>query len=64
MDRCPITKGNCGGDACAFWLTLDDFTGCPLELADRSIQNLKMNTILPAALKLDGLVKKFLKGSG
>lgn len=64
MDICPITKGKCGGSDCALWVTLDDFAGCPFELADRAIQDLKKNTLLPAALKLDGLVAKYLRGGG
>lgn len=61
MEKCPINQQPCGGDQCVLWLKLDDFEGCPLDLADKAIQDFKTNTILPAAIKLDGLVKRALK---
>ncbi len=63
METCPLTSQKCDDEsACPLVIKLDDFTGCPFDLADKAIQDFKLNTLLPAALKLDGLVKKYLTG--
>lgn len=62
MNTCPLTKQPCdGGSGCLFVVKLDDFEGCAFDLADKAIQDFKANTLLPAALKLDGMAKKYLK---
>lgn len=62
MNTCPLTKQPCNGKSgCPFVIKLEDFQGCAFDLAYKAIQDFKVNTLLPAALKLDGLVKKYLK---
>ena len=63
MDKCPLTAQPCTDEsACPFVIKLEDYEGCPFDLADKAIQNLKQTVILPAALRLDELVDRFLKG--
>lgn len=62
MEICPLSKQKCENEeSCPLVIELEDFKGCPFELADKAIQDLKQNTIIPAAIKLDALVKKYLK---
>ncbi len=62
MQICPLSKQPCENEeTCPLRIKLEDFEGCPFDLADKAIQYLKTNTILPAARKLDGLVQKYLK---
>lgn len=60
-DKCPMTKESCGQERCILWVKLSDYEGCPLDIADQAIEDFKMNTLLPAALKVDSLVKQYLK---
>ena len=63
MEICPLSGKKCDNEeTCPLLIKLDDFQGCPFDLADRAIQDFKINTVIPAAMKLDGLVKKYLKG--
>ena len=63
MKNCPITKQVCEDPAeCALAIELEDFHGCPFELAEKAIEDLKKNTLMPLALKLDEKMKKFLGG--
>jgi len=43
-------------------MKLDDYEGCPFDLADKAITNLKETVLLPAAIRLDEVVNRFLKG--
>lgn len=61
MEICPITKAACGPD-CLFIIKLTDYEGCPFDIADKAIQDLKINTILPLAKELDQRVRKYLQG--
>lgn len=63
MLKCPLTARDCeSGTECRLKITLEDFTGCPFDLAQKAIQHLKVNTLLPAALKFDEIVKRVLGG--
>jgi hypothetical protein len=64
VDRCPITKEECGLEKCILWMRLSDYAGCPFDLADQAIQDFKQNTLLPAARKLDELVRNYLQSGG
>lgn len=35
---CPITKDICTLDACVLWLVLDDWVGCPFDLASDGLK--------------------------
>ena len=62
METCPLTSQACKDEkACPLLVTLDDYKGCPFDLADIAIQHFKQNTVLPVAKKLDELVNRFLK---
>jgi len=59
MDTCPLNRQKCESEeTCPFTISLEDYQGCPFDLAGKAIQDLKLNTLLPAALKLDGMVRK------
>lgn len=62
MNICPLNKQKCNESACPLVIKLDDFVGCPFDLAEKAVQYMKINTLLPAALKLDKLAKKYLSG--
>ena len=63
MNTCPLTRQPCNDEIakiCPLRIKLEDFEGCPFDLADRAIQDFKINTLIPAALKLDEFVRKYL----
>ncbi len=63
MMNCPLTRQACEDPTeCRFAIKLEDFHGCPLDLAEKAIQDFKLNTLIPGALKLDGIVRKILTG--
>ena len=35
---CPITKQVCGLDVCVLWIQLDDWEGCPFDLASDGLK--------------------------
>ena len=57
---CGFTEKPCALDQCPVWVKLDDFEGCPLDIADRAIKDFGINTLAPLAVKADGLVKAIL----
>ena len=62
MDTCPLTGQKCEDESgCPFLVKLEDYEGCPFDLAGKAIHHLKVNVILPAAIRLDELVGRFLK---
>lgn len=61
MIICPITKKECPEDRCPLWMELDDFDGCPFDLANRSLKDLSENTLKPIARMADMFIQQ-LKG--
>ena len=62
MDKCPLTSQPCTDEsACPILVKLEDYEGCPFDLADKAIQNFKETVVLPAVIHLDELVNRFRK---
>lgn len=54
MQICPITAQDCIDEAsCRLVIRLEDYVGCPFDLAADALQDFKQTTVLPAAAKLD-----------
>jgi len=58
---CPITKKECPQDQCPLWLVLDDFEGCPFDLANQSLKDFGENTLKPIARMADMFIQQ-IKG--